>query len=52
MNSPITYGNKINTNFMTSAPITRQALKFIRKYSDKTLLEIGCGSGIYAKLLR
>ena len=52
MNLPITYGNKINTNFITSAPITRQALEFIKKYSDKTLLEIGCGSGIYAKLLR
>ena len=46
------HGTKINSIFITSAPITVEALEFITKYSDKTLLEIGCGSGIYAKLLR
>jgi hypothetical protein len=46
------HGTNIKTNYLSSSPITAEALTFINKYSDKTLLEIGCGSGIYAKLLR
>jgi SAM-dependent methyltransferase len=44
---------EINTSFTGAAPITEQALNFIQKHSaGTTILEIGCGSGIYAKLLR
>jgi len=43
----------VNSRFMTSAPITEEALLFIKKHTaGSTVLEIGCGSGIYAKLLR
>jgi len=39
--------------FRKSAPITRKAIKFIKEHTDgSTVLEIGCGSGIYAKVLR
>jgi len=39
--------------FKGSAPITKQALNFIKRNSaGSTILEIGCGCGIYARLLR
>jgi hypothetical protein len=39
--------------FKGSAPITNQALNFIKRNSaGSTILEIGCGCGIYARLLR
>ena len=44
---------KVNKRLRKSAPITLEALEFIKKHSSgTTILEIGCGSGIYAKLLR
>jgi hypothetical protein len=46
------HGTPIKTNYRTNAPITKESIEFIKRYSDPTLLEIGCGSGIYAKLLR
>lgn len=49
------FGNiiKINSNLKTSVVITKKSLEFIKLHSTgSTILEIGCGSGIYAKLLR
>jgi hypothetical protein len=43
----------VDPKFKKSAPITQEALNFIKKYAaGSSVLEIGCGSGIYAKLLR
>jgi SAM-dependent methyltransferase len=43
----------VDPKFKKSAPITQEALNFIKKYAaGSRVLEIGCGSGIYAKLLR
>ena len=51
---PQVYGIKIKVNnIKSSAPILKEALDFIiRNNNGSTILEIGCGSGIYAKLLR
>jgi hypothetical protein len=44
---------KVNSKVKGSAPITEEALRFIQTHAaGSTVLEIGCGSGIYAKLLR
>ena len=44
---------KVDPKVKGSAPITEEALRFIKKHTHgSTVLEIGCGSGIYAKLLR
>ena len=46
-------GTEIKTMYRGSAPITEEALSFIKEHTaGSTVLEIGCGSGIYAKLLR
>jgi len=46
-------GTIIESEFQGSAPLTEEALEFIKKHTDGSkVLEIGCGSGIYAKLLR
>ena len=46
-------GTEIKTMYRGSAPITEEALSFIKEHTTgSTVLEIGCGSGIYAKLLR
>jgi hypothetical protein len=50
-----THGTKIEVDprIKISAPTTEDALDFIQKHTaGSTVLEIGCGSGIYAKLLR
>ena len=49
------FGNKVNVNnkFYSSVTITNQALDFFKTYTGgSTVLEIGCGSGIYANSLR
>jgi hypothetical protein len=47
------HGTEIKTMYRGSAPITEEALSFIKEHTaGSTVLEIGCGSGIYAKLLR
>jgi hypothetical protein len=49
------HGTKIEVDprFKKSAPITKEAIDFIKRHTaGTTLLEIGCGSGIYADLLR
>ena len=44
---------KVEPILKGSAPITEEALNFIKEHTaGSTVLEIGCGSGIYAKLLR
>ena len=52
---PITvFGNKVNLKkkFYSSVTITKQALDFFKTHTDgSTVLEIGCGSGIYAIFL-
>jgi hypothetical protein len=52
---PKIYGTQIvvDPKFKRSAPITQEALNFIKRHAAGSgVLEIGCGSGIYAKLLR
>ena len=49
------YGTEIevNTELKGSAPITVEAIEFIKYHAHGSpILEIGCGSGIYAKILR
>jgi 2-polyprenyl-3-methyl-5-hydroxy-6-metoxy-1,4-benzoquinol methylase len=49
------YGTEVEVDpsLEGSAPITEEALSFIQMHTaGSTVLEIGCGSGIYAKLLR
>ncbi len=44
---------KVDLKYKKSAPITQEAINFIKKYAGGSrVLEIGCGSGIYAKILR
>ena len=50
-----TYGNiiEVNKKLKISSQPTTQSIEFINEHLDgSTVLEIGCGSGIYAKLLR
>jgi ribosomal protein L11 methylase PrmA len=43
---------KVDPKVKGSAPITEEALRFIKKHTHgSTVLEIGCGSGIYAIFL-
>jgi len=55
MGNIVVHGTKIEVDprFRISAPAIEEALDFIKIHTaGTTLLEIGCGSGVYADLLR